>query len=231
MLDLSKIKAITLDLDDTLWPIWPTIARAEAALQDWLLVHAPKTAHLCSQAEVKQRIRAEVNARHAERAHDLSWLRLESIRQSLLRAGDAPDLAKPAFEVFFAERQNVALYDGVANALARLASRYPLVWLSNANADVFCTAAGPYFSGALSARVFGFAKPDVRIFHAAAAELNLPAESVLHVGDDACTDALGAMNAGMQTAWINAQGKPWPYPETQPLTLSHLAELCDHLLP
>ena len=27
-LDLSRIRAITLDLDDTLWPIWPTIARA-----------------------------------------------------------------------------------------------------------------------------------------------------------------------------------------------------------
>lgn len=27
MLDLSLIKAITLDLDDTLWPVWPTIIR------------------------------------------------------------------------------------------------------------------------------------------------------------------------------------------------------------
>jgi hypothetical protein len=26
-LDVSRIRAITLDLDDTLWPIWPTIAR------------------------------------------------------------------------------------------------------------------------------------------------------------------------------------------------------------
>jgi hypothetical protein len=29
MVDISKIRAITLDLDDTLWPIWPVIARAE----------------------------------------------------------------------------------------------------------------------------------------------------------------------------------------------------------
>jgi putative hydrolase of the HAD superfamily len=29
MLDFSAIKAISLDLDDTLWPIWPVIARAE----------------------------------------------------------------------------------------------------------------------------------------------------------------------------------------------------------
>lgn len=229
MLNLSKIQAITLDLDDTLWPVWPTIARAEVVLQDWLTLHAPQTARLCADTEFKKRIRAEVNQRHVDKAHDLSFLRHESIRQSLIRAGDAPYLADEAFEVFFAERQNVTLYDGVEQALARLALRYPLVGLSNGNADVFRTAAGPYFKASVSARQFGVAKPDVRIFHAAAAQLNLSPESVLHLGDDAHTDVMGAMNAGMQTAWINTQGHDWPHDSVQPLTVSHLAELCDHL--
>ncbi len=230
MLNLSKIQAITLDLDDTLWPVWPTIARAEVVLQDWLKVHAPQTAKLCSDAEVKQRIRVEVNQRHADKAHDLSFLRRESIRESLLRAGDAPHLAEAAFDVFFAERQNVMLYDGVQEALERLAAHFPLVGLSNGNADVFRTDAGPYFKASVSARLFGVAKPDVRIFHAAAAQLNLPTEAVLHLGDDPTTDVLGAMNAGMQTAWINTQGRDWPHDAVQPLTVRHLAELCDHLL-
>ena len=38
------IRAITLDLDDTLWPIAPAIDRAEAALDAWLLAHAPRAA-------------------------------------------------------------------------------------------------------------------------------------------------------------------------------------------
>jgi putative hydrolase of the HAD superfamily len=230
MLNLSKIQAITLDLDDTLWPVWPTIARAEAALQDWLTIHAPQTAQLCSDSEVKKRIRVEVNQRHADKAHDLSFLRRESIRESLLRAGDAPHLADEAFDVFFAERQNVTLYEGVEQALARLAARYPLVSLSNGNADVFRTAVGLYFKSSVSARLFGVAKPDVRIFHAAAAHLNVSAEAVLHLGDDATTDVLGAMNAGMQTAWINTQGHDWPHDTAQPLTVRHLAEVCDHVL-
>jgi putative hydrolase of the HAD superfamily len=179
---------------------------------------------------MKKRIRSEVNLRHADKAHDLSFLRYESIRQSLIHAGDAPYLADAAFEVFFAERQNVTLYEGVEQALARLAARYPLVGLSNGNADVFLTAAGPYFKASLSARQFGVAKPDVRIFHAAAAQLNLPVESVLHLGDDAHTDVMGAMNAGMQTAWINTQGHDWSHDSTQPLTVRHLVEVCDHLL-
>jgi putative hydrolase of the HAD superfamily len=230
MLNLSKIQAITLDLDDTLWPVWPTIARAEVVLQEWLAVHAPQTAQLCADAEVKKRIRIEVNQRHAHKAHDLSFLRRESIRESLLRAGDAPHLAEAAFDVFFAERQNVTLYDGVQDALARLSARYPLVGLSNGNADVFLTEAAPYFKASVSARLFGVAKPDARIFHAAAAQLNLPVDAVLHLGDDATTDVLGAMNAGMQTAWVNTQGHDWPHEASQPLTVRHLAELCDHVL-
>ena len=82
----------------------------------------------------------------------------------------------------------------------------------------------------MSARLFGVAKPDPRIFHAAAAQLSLAAEEVLHVGDDATTDVLGAMNAGMQTAWVNTQGHDWPHEVAQPLAVSHLAELCEHLL-
>ena len=230
MLNIFKIQAISLDLDDTLWPVWPTIARAEVVLQDWLALHAPQTAQLCTDAEVKKRIRAEVNQRHADKAHDLSFLRREFIRQSLICAGDAPHLADEAFEVFFAERLNVTLYDGVEKALARLAQRYPLVGLSNGNADVFRTAAGPYFTASLSAQAFGVAKPDARIFHAAAARLNVPVASVLHLGDDAHTDVMGAINAGMQTAWINTQGHDWPHDSAQPLTVSHLADLCDHVL-
>ncbi len=43
-LDLSRIRVVSLDLDDTLWPVAPTIAGAEAALRDWLVEHAPATA-------------------------------------------------------------------------------------------------------------------------------------------------------------------------------------------
>ena len=55
MLDLSKIKAITLDLDDTLWPIWPVIERAETALSDWLTSRAPRAATVFINAEQRDR--------------------------------------------------------------------------------------------------------------------------------------------------------------------------------
>ena len=47
-LDVGRVRAISIDLDDTLWPIWPTITRAEAVLLQWLTEQAPATAALFS---------------------------------------------------------------------------------------------------------------------------------------------------------------------------------------
>ena len=229
MIHLARIKVITLDLDDTLWPVWPTIERAEQALQAWLAAHAPATAKLCSDPAERAAIRTWVNQQHVQQAHDLSFLRREAIRESLRRAGDGTDLAEPAFEAFFAYRHQVQLYDGVAQALQRLASRYRLIALSNGNADVFKTQAAAHFSAAVSAREVGVAKPDVRIFHAAASQAGVRPEEVLHVGDDSHADVLGAWQAGMQAVWVNRDNHVWAHEAPQPVTVQQLSELCDHL--
>ena len=110
-LDISRIRAITLDLDDTLWPIWPTIARAEAVLLDWLAEHAPATRALHASTAALRALRDRVQLLRPELSCDLGALRRESIRMALQQAGDPPQLAEPAFEVFLAERQRVDLID------------------------------------------------------------------------------------------------------------------------
>ena len=135
-LDVARIRAITLDLDDTLWPVWPTIHRAEDALRAWLDQHAPRTAALARDSNASHRARQQVLAERPDQAHDLGLLRREAIRQLLRWAGDEPALAEPAFEVFFAARQQVTLFDDALPALAALSARYPVVALSNGNADV-----------------------------------------------------------------------------------------------
>ena len=67
MLDLTLIKAITLDLDDTLWPVWPAIEKAEQALLDWLARHAPQTAALQAQPAARHEIREHGLGRRGER--------------------------------------------------------------------------------------------------------------------------------------------------------------------
>lgn len=146
MLELSRIRAITLDLDDTLWPVMPTIERAEAVLQAWLAEHAPATARHLSHADTRRAVRAQVNRELAHLAHDFTALRRAAIRLALQQAG-------------------------------------------------------------------------------------VPPEQVLHIGDDAALDVLGALQAGMQTVWLNRDGQPWAHgPQQRPhCTVADLWALCAQL--
>ena len=225
-LDVQRISAISLDLDDTLWPIWPTIERAEAVLQEWLLREAPKTASLLLTPGILRELREATEKERSDLAHDLSALRRESIRTALKRSGEDPALADPAFDAFFAERQRVTLYDDALPALKWLSERYPLVAVSNGNADIHLTGVGRWFRTAFNARAFGSGKPHAPIFRAAAASVGLLPKDVLHVGDDAELDVVGALNAGMQAAWLVRDERPWVHGARPQLIVPNLHALC-----
>jgi HAD superfamily hydrolase (TIGR01549 family) len=227
LLDIARVKAISLDLDDTLWPVLPTIERAEKVLHQWLVEHAPMAAALFSSPSALREIREYMLASKPALKHDMSALRRESIRLALYRAGEDPLLADAAFEAFFAERQNVDLFEDAGPALEFLVARFPLVSISNGNADVQRVGLAAYFRASISAREFGVGKPDPRIFHAAAGAVDVLPQDVLHVGDDATLDALGALNAGMQAVWVNRADHPWPHEQEAHLTIASLTELCD----
>ena len=79
------LQALTLDLDDTLWPVWPCIRRAEALLRDWLVQQAPATAAAHDPAAMRA-IREAVLRDRPDWQHDLSALRREGLRRALLAA-------------------------------------------------------------------------------------------------------------------------------------------------
>ena len=83
MLEASKIRAISLDLDDTMWPVWPTIARAEIQMQDYLRPQAPLTAALMAEPLQRSQLRDTVIQAQAASAHDMSALRLGMIELAL----------------------------------------------------------------------------------------------------------------------------------------------------
>jgi FMN hydrolase / 5-amino-6-(5-phospho-D-ribitylamino)uracil phosphatase len=235
MLQTSKIRAISFDLDDTLWPIWPVIERAEKALLDWLSANAPMTAALFASPAALREIREYMYnvtlKKKPELVHDLSAIRRESIRLALYRAGDNPLLAEPAFAAFFAERNRVNYYDDALPAIQALSKRYPLVSISNGNAQLDLVGLTPYFVGAVSANSYGTPKPDAGIFREAARVAAVQPEEMLHVGDDTALDVIGALNAGMQAVWLNRRDNLWPMEHQTPtLTVTHLYELTDLLL-
>ncbi|MDW5443156.1 HAD family hydrolase [Polaromonas sp. SM01] len=227
MLDLTIIKAVSIDLDDTLWPVWPAIERAEVALDAWLGRHAPMTAALFANPSARHDIREQIVRTRPELKHNLSAIRREAIRLALYRSKENPLLAEQAFDVFFEARNQVTLFDDALLALEFLSQRYPVVALSNGNADIARIGLSRYFRASISAQAFGVGKPDPRIFHAAAGAVDVAPEYVLHVGDDATLDVLGGINAGMQTAWVNRADHLWTH-EAQPHeTVTSLEELCD----
>jgi len=220
-----SLKAVSFDLDNTLWDVEPVLERAEQALRRWLAVNCPRLAARYDDAAL-QELRRELAARHPGRAHDLTWLRTEALRQCAVRTAYPETIAALAFAVFHEARNQIDPYPDVRPALALLARRFPLYALSNGNADVRRVGLGDLFADAIGAEAAGAAKPDPRIFQVLLARAALAPTTVLHVGDDPHTDIVGARRVGMLTAWVNRRGEQWPASVPRPdLEVRDLAEL------
>lgn len=48
------VQAITLDLDDTLWPFAPIGARIDLVLHEWMREHSPATAEMYPLAAMRE---------------------------------------------------------------------------------------------------------------------------------------------------------------------------------
>ena len=223
------IRAITIDLDDTIWPIAPAIDRAEAALDAWLLEHAPRAAQRWP-LQARRALRDEVDAEHPQYSHDFTRQRLITLERMLRESGEDVALVDAAFEAYFAARCEVEHYGDSVEALQRLAARVPLAALSNGNACLSRIGLMHLFKFQLGAREHGAAKPATSIFHAACRELDVAPAQVLHVGDDVELDVVGAARAGLRSCWINREGRAWRRDDLRPdLEFPDLAALADWL--
>ena len=149
---MSATRVISLDLDDTLWPVGPVIAAAEAALLDWLrrAIRGPcagTTSNPCapcaraiasavSRAQPRPDVPAPPRARRAIR------------RGRLCRVARATRRSRYSSHA----RNRVEFYDDVRPALERLRARYRLFALSNGNADLAALRNRPICSTVTSRR-------------------------------------------------------------------------------
>jgi putative hydrolase of the HAD superfamily len=223
-----RIRALTLDLDDTLWPIGPVMLRAEQRLDAWLRVHCPAVAEAWPVASMRA-LRDRVAAENPHLAHDFTGQRLLCLRAAMQPHGYGDGYVEAAFAEFYAARNEVECYSDALPGLERLAARFPLVSLSNGNADLARIGLARFFHFSISSRSFGKAKPAAEIFHAACAGLELDPFEVLHVGDDPLTDVAGARAAGMRSAWINRNGARWTDAAPPDLIVRDLNELAQVL--
>jgi len=208
-MNLRRVRAICFDLDNTLWDVEPVLVRAERILADWLRSRYPKIPQAFSPAETLE-LRAALLREQPHQAHDLTFLRRETIARMAEAAGYDRAMAHEAFELWHAARNEVTPFREVLPALERLKARYRLATLSNGNADLEAIGIAHHFEVTLHAAALGCAKPDARAYSALADALTLKPAEILFVGDEPHADVAGPRTAGMQTVWVNRAGVVWP---------------------
>ena len=208
----KKIKLITLDLDDTLWPNKKVIVDAENAWLKFILTKFPNLVDEFRE-ESLSRVRVDLVEADASLKNDLTKFRKEIIKETLLRSGvesvDAIYYSNESFNEFFKIRNKVQLYTDAKKILERLYRKVIIGALSNGNADLEIIGISNFFKFSLSAKDVKSNKPSPPHFIKALELANCEAEEALHIGDCPVNDIGGARNCNFNTIWFNCDKNKW----------------------
>ena len=220
----NDIKCVTLDLDDTLWPVEPVIDKAERELYAWLQKNYPSITDKYSIQEIAAK-RNHLNQRRPDIAHNVTALRLLALRELANEFGYDAMLASAGLALFRYHRNQVEPFQHSTTTLARLKAHFTVGAVTNGNVQLEQTPLGKYFDFAVSAAEAGACKPAPEIFLKAAHSAGVRLDNILHIGDSAQADVSGALNAGCRAIWFNHKRRPWPGGQTPQAVIHCLSEL------
>ncbi|WP_430460563.1 HAD family hydrolase [Thalassolituus sp. LLYu03] len=225
----QAVRLLTLDLDNTLWETDPVIIRAEKACHDWIVHNVPQAADFYSLEAIRE-YRNQIAACYPDLRFRVSKLREEVLRRVFMQSGIDRDqaalLAAEAFAVFYRARSEVTLFDGALEALTQLAGDYPLIALTNGNANLEQIGIRSLFRAHFSAEDIGAPKPQPDLFYQALAEAGVEAGECIHIGDHQEQDVAAAARLGFRTVWVNLADAAWAEPSCVPdQEITHLSQL------
>lgn len=221
---LASTQCVTLDLDDTLWPVEPTLVSAENALYEWMEVNFPRLTESYTQQQIAAKRLANADS-YPDIEHNVTEIRYRSLRDLGTEFGFSDDFAHHAMEVFRYHRNLVTPYAASEPVLSALKPHFLLGAITNGNAQLEYIPIGRYFDFCITAEQAGVSKPHSEMFERAANLANVPIAHVLHVGDSAHTDVLGAMKAGCKAVWFNNKREVWPGGQNPHYVIHCLSEL------
>ncbi|WP_087020585.1 5-amino-6-(5-phospho-D-ribitylamino)uracil phosphatase YigB [Thaumasiovibrio subtropicus] len=202
---LDTVRAISFDLDDTLYDNYAVIRKTEQAMLDWL--HANVAATRTLTAAHWYKLKQQVATSQPGLSDNVSQWRLETLVVLMQQLGmplaNAKRVAAQAMAIVVAARHEIDVPHETHNVLKALSAHFPLAAITNGNVDIHKIGLGDYFSFSLQGGVEGAAKPAKDLFEIAAARTHIPLKHWLHVGDDLITDVGGARQAGAMAVWIN----------------------------
>ncbi len=155
--------------------------------------------------------RRDFMQRRPDLVHDMSKLRVESLKALSDEVGLGYEWIDEAFDIFFQARQQVELYPDVEPVLDILSSEFTLVAVSNGNADISLTGVDRWFDFSVSAAEVGHQKPHPLVFETAMSKAGAVPEQTVHIGDDEHRDIFGACEAGIRAIWLNRSNRDWSH--------------------
>lgn len=221
---LSNIKAISFDLDDTLYSNKPVML----AIEKKMIAYFANLAVFEGQASEHKKIlnykfwatfRHQATLIQPDLAHDVVQVRLVTYRIGFIALGLSESMAaqeaQAALDYFIALRSDFSVPQSSKKLLENLSQKYALVAISNGNVDTTALGISHYFQHIYHAgwqadgRLLR-QKPCRDMFDLACQQLGIQSSQLLHVGDCGRADIQGALFAGCQAAWLSCfdVGKP-----------------------
>ena len=204
---LRAFKAISFDLDDTLYDNRPIIKKAEVEFLAYLNTTYPELTEL---DERKWLLYKDLLAKeNPALIHDVSLWRKEITKRVMVIYGipmvNAIKYAETAFKQFLFLRSNFTVPEQSIDLLEKLAKHYPVVAITNGNVDIKQIGLQDKFKFVLKAGEGLNSKPHLDLFKQAAQQLSIDVEDILHIGDHLNTDVFGAQNNHAQAVWFNPE--------------------------
>ncbi|GIU07963.1 haloacid dehalogenase [Shewanella sp. c952] len=201
----EAFSVISFDLDDTLYDNRPIIRQAEAASQQFLNQQYPKSQ--AWQVGDWHRLKLTLIKQRPQLRHDPSLARQAMLECGLVQLGYDARTAKAGatavFDHFVIHRSHFSVSDPVLELLAKLKQNYRLIGITNGNVDYQRIGLGDLLEFVLHPGQGFKQKPAADMFVQAAKQLNIPLRQILHIGDSAMSDVVGARQAGCQAVWLN----------------------------
>lgn len=208
-----NIKAVTFDLDDTLWPLREVIIHAHKESNNWLIEKYPEMKNVLF-TEQEQKMWQKLISKDGTLRHKLSELRIKVIETLLLENGieenEASSSSKTAFDIFLNLRHDIKYFEGTLEVLESLKEKYVLGVLTNGNASIETLGIDHLFDFYLNAEIVNDSKPGAKMFEQAMVETSLKPSEICHIGDHPINDVEGALNVGFKAIWLNALENSWP---------------------
>lgn len=206
------IKAISFDLDDTLYFNEEVIQKAEYAQYQSLCQRVPAAAK--STPEFWIELKWHIAKTQPDLCHDVEVWRRAVIKTGLTQfapqLSNLDEIVEQVFDDFYDARSDFEVPKQTFEVLDKLSRVYPLVAATNGNADINRLGLAPYFVGYYRAGEQGTRmKPYPDMLHLAAQHLDIPVENILHIGDNEGSDIQAALNAGCASLWFNSDGREY----------------------